>query len=119
MLLQSEMMIRKNKVSVSLEGSVKMSNEIKIIYAEVEKKLSTLKSATEAISASFTEPIGGENALNTVTLINELNVSLQSLVEGYKALMLANEQVARDTVETIKQTDELLADSMKWESTIS
>ena len=96
-----------------------MSNEIKIIYAEVEKELSTLKSATEAINASFTESIGGENALNAVTLINELNVSLQSLVEVYQALMLANEQVARDTVQTIKQTDELLAASVKWESTLS
>ena len=76
--------------------------KLRLYTREVEKELSTLKSATEAINASFTESIGGENALNAVTLINELNVSLQSLVEVYQALMLANEQVARDTVSNDK-----------------
>jgi hypothetical protein len=37
-----------------------MSSEIKIVYAEVEKGLLTLQSATETISTSFAELIGGE-----------------------------------------------------------
>lgn len=96
-----------------------MSNEIKIIYEEVEKGLSTLKTATEAVSTTFTECIQGDNMLDTKEIINALNVSLQNLVKEYQTLLLANEQATHDAVQTMKETDEHLGTSMQWESTVS
>lgn len=90
-----------------------MSSEIKIVFEEAEKGLSALRAAAEAIHISLAKSPIQNNVLKTVDVINELNTSLQSLVETYQALLQANEQAASDTVQKMKEVDAQIAASMK------
>ncbi|HZG70415.1 MAG TPA: YwqI/YxiC family protein [Chondromyces sp.] len=86
-----------------------MSDQIKIVYEDVEQALTKLKSSTQMIDTSFPSSIGGENVLDTVTKLNEINQALQQLTEAYKALLLKNEEATRQSVQAMKETDEQVA----------
>lgn len=89
-----------------------MSNEIKIVYADAIDALAKVKASTQALEASF-ESIKGENVLDLVTTVNELNIAFQNFVKEYQALLLENEQATRDSIQAMKTTDEQIAASIK------
>lgn len=99
-------------VSFLYKGCEKMSNEIKIVYQDADEALSKLRASTQAVKASF-ESVKGENVLDMVMMVNELNVFFQNFVKEYQTLLLENEKATRDSIQAMKTTDEQIAASIK------
>jgi hypothetical protein len=55
----------------------KMSNEIKIVYEKVESSITNMERTTQSLEPAFLSSLGGENALDVVTKLNELMQELQ------------------------------------------
>ncbi|WP_404469220.1 YwqI/YxiC family protein [Sutcliffiella horikoshii] len=90
-----------------------MSTEIKIKQSEIEQALSQMKSSSEALTSSFPTAIGSGNRLDVVNKLNEINRTLEQLTENYKALMLHNEEMTRQSVEQMVEKDQQLSSNMQ------
>ncbi|WP_404446509.1 YwqI/YxiC family protein [Sutcliffiella horikoshii] len=90
-----------------------MSTEIKIRQSEIEQALSQMKSSSEALTSSFPSSIGNGNRLDVVNKLNELNRTLEQLTENYKALILHNEEMTRQSVEQMVEKDQQLSTNMQ------
>lgn len=89
-----------------------MSTEIKIKQSEIEQALTQMKSSTEALASSFPSSIGSGNRLDVVNRLNEINRALEQLTENYKALLLHNEQMTRQSVQQMVEKDQQLSSNI-------
>lgn len=86
-----------------------MSGEIKIVYEEVESSITNMERATQSLELVFPSSLGGENALDAVTRLNELMQALQQTFLAYKELLIQNEIDTRQSVQMMRRTDEEVA----------
>jgi hypothetical protein len=86
-----------------------MSNEIKIVYEEVESSITNMENSTQSLEPAFPSSLGGENVLDVVTKLNELMQELQQTFLTYKELLLKNESDTRQSIQTMRRTDEEIA----------
>lgn len=86
-----------------------LSSEIKMKYSDVEQALSKLHSSSSALQTSFPSSIGGNNVLDVVKQLNNLNTLLQQVGDSYKALLLQNEETTRSSVKFMNDTDHQLS----------
>ncbi|WP_139377088.1 YwqI/YxiC family protein [Halobacillus hunanensis] len=89
-----------------------MSNEIKLRVSDVEQALSNLQTATQSLTPPSIKDVSGQNRLDVVDQLNELNSSLAQLINSYKTLLLNNESATKQSIETLLATDETVAGSM-------
>lgn len=87
--------------------------EIQIRYSEVEERLADLRSSIQALETSFPIAIGGQNQLEVVDSLNELNLKLQEAMILYKDLLTKNEQATGKSISTMNETDQQLSAFMK------
>ncbi|PLR92046.1 hypothetical protein CVD19_20785 [Bacillus sp. T33-2] len=93
-----------------------MATEIKIRYTDVEQALAELKAAVSSLETTFPSSIGGQNQLDVVDRLNDLNGKLQSAMEAYQALLLKNDEAVRKSVEMMRDTDRRIASTIaRWE----
>ncbi|MBV6682566.1 YwqI/YxiC family protein [Bacillus sp. JRC01] len=85
-----------------------MSTEIKIQYEEAEEALSKLRQSVDSWDTSFPKEIGGENNLEVINKLNELNALCQKMLETYQELLLDNQQTSKQSVEDMEDTDQSL-----------
>lgn len=90
-----------------------MSTEIKIKQSEIEQALTQMKSSSEALTSSFPSSIGSGNQLDVVNKLNEINRKLEQLTENYKALLLHNEEMTRQSVQQMMEKDQQLSSNMQ------
>lgn len=90
-----------------------MSTEIKIKKSEIEQALAQMKSSSDALTSSFPTSIGSGNRLDVVNKLNEINRTLEQLTENYKALILHNEEMTRQSVEQMVEKDQQLSSHMQ------
>ncbi|GMN99361.1 YwqI/YxiC family protein [Parageobacillus thermoglucosidasius] len=86
-----------------------MSGEIKIVYEEVERSITNMERAAQSLEPVFPSSLGGENALDAVTRLNELMQALQQTFLAYKELLIQNEIDTRQSVQMMCRTDEEVA----------
>jgi translation initiation factor 2B subunit (eIF-2B alpha/beta/delta family) len=86
-----------------------MSKEIKIVYEEVESSITNMENSTHSLEPAFPSSLGGENVLDVVTKLNELMQELQQTFIAYKELLLKNESDTRQSIQTMRRTDEEIA----------
>ncbi|WP_162785153.1 YwqI/YxiC family protein [Bacillus sp. P14.5] len=83
--------------------------EIKIHSKETDSALTTLRQTVDAWNTSYPRQVGGENALEVINKLNDLNEQCQSMLESYKQLLLENQAAAQQSVETMEETDRSLS----------
>lgn len=85
-----------------------MSEEIKIVYADVENQLEQITAANDALNPTKEAPIEG-NVLDVVNKLNELSVNLETLLIKYQQLLGENILTTTSSVEFMKETDETIS----------
>jgi hypothetical protein len=86
-----------------------MATEIKIQYKETERALSTLRQTVDAWNSAYPRQVGGDNQLQVINKLNELNEQCQKMLESYKQLLLENQAAVQHSVETMEETDHSLS----------
>ncbi|WP_332651322.1 YwqI/YxiC family protein [Lysinibacillus sp. 54212] len=86
-----------------------MTTEIKIQYEQVAQALESLYKSIQSIDPTFQITIGGDNRLEVVTKLNELNIKLQKANTLYKEILTLNEELTGQSVEYMKETDKQLS----------
>lgn len=87
----------------------KLTTEIKIQYEQVAQSLESLYKSIQSIDPTFQITIGGDNQLEVVTKLNELNIKLQKANTLYKEILTLNEELTGQSVEYMKETDKQLS----------
>jgi Family of unknown function (DUF5344) len=90
-----------------------MSNEIRVVQGEIEHHLSKMKSSAESLQPDVPQNIGQENRLEVVTKLNELNQSLELMIQSYKELLIRNEELTRQAVQDMADADKELSSHIK------
>ena len=85
--------------------------EINITEAPIRQSVNALSTSAQALSSSI-PTIEGENQLECITKINEINQTYISILEQYKALLLQNINVTEDTLEELIEKDRGIADAI-------
>lgn len=90
-----------------------MSTEIKIRYSDVIEALSQLNTSLSAFQTTMPSAVGGNNILNVVQTLNQLNRTFQQINESYKSLLLSNREATLHSIQSMQETDKLLSSQLK------
>ncbi|MGD6849456.1 YwqI/YxiC family protein [Rossellomorea aquimaris] len=90
-----------------------MGNEIRVVQGEIDHHLSKIKSSAESLQPDVPSHIGHENRLEVVTKLNELNQSMEQMVQSYKELLMRNEELTRQAVQDMADADQELSSHIK------
>ncbi|WP_156185303.1 YwqI/YxiC family protein [Rossellomorea marisflavi] len=93
---------------LDIERTDHVGTEIKIQYEEAEAALSKLRQSVDSWDTSFPKEIGGENNLEVINKLNELNAQCQKMLETYQELLLDNQETSKKSVEDMEDTDQSL-----------
>ena len=85
-----------------------MSNEVKIVYADVEEQLAVIENATSSLKPTAELPIEG-NTLDVVTKLNELSIQLEQILTSYQMVLQNNIQTTRNSVQYMKEQDQRIS----------
>ena len=85
-----------------------MSNEVKVVYADVEEQLGVMESAASTLKPSAEPPIEG-NTLEVVTKLNELSLQLEQILTSYQAVLQNNIQTTENSVQYLKEQDQRIS----------
>jgi hypothetical protein len=89
-----------------------MSNEVKIVYGDVENQLGDMKIAANSLKPSAEAPITG-NTLDVVTKLTELSTLLEALLTKYQTVLTTNITTTSNSVAFIQETDENISTAMQ------
>ncbi len=89
-----------------------MSNEVKIVYEDVENQLGDMKTAINLLKPTAEAPITG-NTLDVVTKLTELSTLLETLLTKYQSVLTTNITTTSNSVAFIKETDENISIAMQ------
>jgi hypothetical protein len=89
-----------------------MSNEVKIVYEDVENQLGDMKTAANSLKPPAEAPITG-NTLDVVTKLTELSTLLETLLTRYRTVLNTNITTATNSVTFMKETDENISTAMQ------
>ena len=81
-----------------------MSNEVKVVYADVEEQLGVMENAAPTLKPKAEPPIEG-NMLDVVTKLNELSLQLEQVLTSYQAVLQNNIQTTENSVQYLKEQD--------------
>ncbi|MFC4025269.1 YwqI/YxiC family protein [Oceanobacillus longus] len=90
-----------------------MGNEIRVNQSEIEQNLSKIKATTDSLQPAIPTNIGNGNRLDVVAKLNELNHSLEQMVQSYKELLLRNEELTRQSVQGMADADREISSQIK------
>lgn len=93
---------------LDIERTDHMGTEIKIQYEEAEAALSKLRQSVDSWDTSFPKEIGGENNLEVINKLNELNAQCKKMLETYQELLMDNQETSKQSVEDMEETDQTL-----------
>ena len=83
--------------------------EMKIVYKDIEQTLDRLAFSTKSLDTIVTQGLFGANTLETTEKMEQLNRSIQELLQLYKDLLLTNEMSTRKSVHFFEESDSKLA----------
>lgn len=86
-----------------------MSTEIKIVHHPIDQAMTTLKGSVQSFQASLPSEIKGDNQLEFLKQVNDLNEAYSALLNDYQTLIRQHIEVTEESIEAIKRTDQSLA----------
>ncbi|MFJ7932761.1 YwqI/YxiC family protein [Sporosarcina sp. NPDC096371] len=81
-----------------------MSQEVKIVYADVENQLSEMNQAGESLDTKAETPITG-NTMDSVTKLTELSSQLEQLLTSYQMALFKNVKTTENSVAFMRESD--------------
>lgn len=85
-----------------------MSNEVKVVYADVEEQMGVMENAASTLKPTAEPPIEG-NTLDVVTKLNELSLQLEQILTSYQAVLQNNIQTTENSVQYLKEQDQRIS----------
>lgn len=85
-----------------------MTNEIKMIYAQVEDQLGVMGTEANTLNPKAEPEITG-NVLDVATKLNSVAKELEYLLTAYQTLLLNNVQASKKSVQYMKEQDEKIS----------
>ncbi|MDY0406757.1 DUF5344 family protein [Virgibacillus sp. 179-BFC.A HS] len=85
-------------------------------HGPIDQALGDLKSTTNVFTSSFIKDIKGENELDMMEKILEINETFDKLQKSYQELMLQNAETATEAVKAIQERERDIGSSIKQES---
>ncbi|MGY3835619.1 YwqI/YxiC family protein [Bacillus atrophaeus] len=90
-----------------------MSQEIKVNTSKVKQALSKLNQSAHAIKPHIPTDINGQNHLDVIKKIENMNNDLQSLTKAYASALSKQIAQTEQAVNMMKDADEKLSASIK------
>lgn len=87
--------------------------EMKIVYKDIEQTLDHLSFSTKSLDTIVTQGLFGANTLETTEKMEQLNRSIQEMLQLYKDLLLTNERSTRQSIEFFEESDLKLAGEIR------
>ncbi|MEC2159608.1 DUF5344 family protein [Virgibacillus halodenitrificans] len=87
-------------------------SEIKIQQDIIDAALTDLKNTTGAFNISFVKEMKGENKLDMIDKIEEINEKINKLQHTYQELLLQNIKKANSAVNSLQLQEQNLASSI-------
>jgi len=85
-----------------------MTNEIKMIYAQVEDQLGVMETKANTLNPKAEPEVTG-NVLDVATKLNSVAKELEYLLTAYQTLLLNNVQASKKSVQYMKEQDEKIS----------
>lgn len=85
-----------------------MSNEVKVVYADVEEQMGVMENAASTLKPTAEPPIEG-NTLDVVTKLNELSLQLEQILTSYQVVLQNNIQTTENSVQYLKEQDQRIS----------
>lgn len=85
-----------------------MTNEIKMIYAQVEDQLGVMEAKANTLNPKAEPEVTG-NVLDVATKLNSVAKELEYLLTAYQTLLLNNVQASKKSVQYMKEQDEKIS----------
>lgn len=89
-----------------------MDSIIKLDQNPVKQAVSSLKAATQNLNSSFPEEMDGESELDLLNQLKQMNNTYAELLDSYQALLLKHIQIMENSVDTLVETDETIANQL-------
>lgn len=89
-----------------------MTNQIKVELEIVRQSVSNMESMTESLAPAFPQNLAGDNVLEVVEKINQLNLILEQQGEEFKRILRLNHESVRESADMLDETDHQLSISM-------
>jgi len=86
-----------------------MSNEIRVNSAPIQERIADLRSSIQALDTVFSKEIEGDNQLDMVNAMNEIKQDYENLLVQFEALFVSNVDSTIDAINTMKETDQQIA----------
>ncbi len=93
-----------------------VSNEVKVVYADVEEQLDTIENATTSLNPTAEPSIEG-NTLDVVTKLNELALELERILTNYQTVLLNNIDTTRNSVQYMREQDQRISTTISGAAT--
>lgn len=86
---------------------------MKVVYKDIEQTLDQLSLSTKSLDTIIKQGVFGANSLETTEKMEQLNLSIQEMLQSYKNVLFMNERSTRQSVEFLEDSDSKLAGEMK------
>lgn len=90
-----------------------MSSEIKIVYSDAYSAVKSLELNTLTFDPLMPENIGGNNVMDVMTGLNDLNSALYQTLKFYKSLLYKNCEATKSAIQYMEETDQQTAASIE------
>jgi Family of unknown function (DUF5344) len=91
-----------------------MSEEVKINYTPIEKALVNLKTSAQAMDYDIVDDFQGDNMLDMITKINEINHLLEEVLSTYQSLLLEHGQSTVEAINQFVESEQAIASSIQF-----
>lgn len=85
-----------------------MSNEVKVVYADVEEQLGLMENANASLNPAAEPTIEG-NTLDVVTKLNELALELEQVLTSYQLVLQNNIETTKKSVQYLREQDQRIS----------
>ncbi len=85
-----------------------MSQEVKIVYADVENQLNEMKNAGGSLDTKKETPITG-NTMDAVTTLTELSTRFEQLLISFQTALFNNINTTEKSVAFMRESDEKIS----------
>jgi hypothetical protein len=90
-----------------------LSDQIKVEFGTVRQAVSNMESMTESLDPALRQDLAGDNVLDLVEKINQLNLILEQQGEEFKRILRLNHESVRESADLLDETDHQLSVSME------
>ncbi|WP_026909127.1 YwqI/YxiC family protein [Paucisalibacillus globulus] len=90
-----------------------MSGEIKLVDGPIKQGISQLNGSTRALVTSFYSFQKGDNTLDMVDSLLEINQSFEDVLITYREIMVKHAGMTEEAIVSLQETEKLVASGIR------